>query len=90
MENLLCQSCGMPLDEHTFGTNTDKSPNQEYCSYCYTNGAFAQNITMDEMIAHCIGFLDEFNKDSDTKFTREEAEANMKQFFPLLKRWRKK
>ena len=44
---------------------------------------------MDEMIDHCALFVDEFNKDSEMKMTKEEAVANMKQFFPLLKRWKK-
>jgi len=44
---------------------------------------------MDEMIEHCIRFLDEFNKDGGFSFTREEAIADMKQYFPRLKRWAK-
>ncbi len=32
--------------------------------------------------------IDEFNKDSEVKMTKEEAIANMKQFFPMLKRWK--
>ncbi|MDR2497939.1 MAG: zinc ribbon domain-containing protein, partial [Tannerellaceae bacterium] len=49
--------------------------------------AFAQDVTMDEMIEHCAQFVEEFNKDSGQNFTREEAIAQMKEYFPLLKRW---
>lgn len=83
-----CQSCGMPLQspEH-FGTNRDGSPNQEYCCYCYKDGAFTSDCTMDEMIEHCVQFLEEFNKDNDVQFTKEQAVAEMKKYFPTLKRW---
>ena len=64
MENKFCQSCGMPItSEEQFGRNADGSKNEEYCSYCYRDGAFTENCTMDEMIDHCLQFLDEFNKD---------------------------
>jgi hypothetical protein len=43
---------------------------------------------MDEMIEKCLGLLDEFNKDSEIKLTKEEARIQMKAFFPQLKRWK--
>lgn len=90
MEMKLCQSCGMPLQADTdFGTNKDGSRNEEYCYYCYKEGAFTKDCTMDEMIDTCIQFLDEFNKDSEEKLTKEQAIAQMRQFFPTLKRWKK-
>ena len=36
---------------------------------------------------HCAQFVEEFNKDSEQKVTKEEAIAMMKQEFPKLKRW---
>lgn len=88
METKFCQSCGMPLqkaDDH--GTNKDLTSNEDYCCYCYKEGTFTQNVTMDEMISHCAQFVDEFNKDADKKMTKEEAIAQMKLYFPTLKRW---
>ncbi|WP_349875433.1 zinc ribbon domain-containing protein, partial [Bacteroides cellulosilyticus] len=46
-----------------------------------------RDCTMDEMIEHCAQFVEEFNKDSEQKVTKEEAIAMMKQEFPKLKRW---
>lgn len=90
MEAPFCQSCGMPMTANDqFGTNQDQSINQDYCVYCYQKGSFTQNMTMDEMIEKCAEFVDEFNKDSDTKLTKEEAIAQMKEYFPQLKRWKK-
>jgi hypothetical protein len=89
MEQKFCQSCGMPMTapEH-FGTNKDGSKNEDYCVYCYKEGRFTQNITMDEMIQNCAGFVEEFNNDSGQKLTKEQAISQMKQFFPQLKRWK--
>lgn len=85
-----CQSCGMPLEnEEMKGTNKDKSINHEYCTYCFQGGDFTQNISMDEMIAHCSQFVDQINENASTKMTKEEAVAQMKQYFPALKRWAK-
>ena len=85
------ESCGMPLSSaEVLGTNADGSLNEEYCTYCYQHGDFAQDCTMDEMIEHCAQFTDEFNKDSGMNFTKEEAIAGMKEFFPTLKRWQSK
>lgn len=44
---------------------------------------------MDEMIEHCAQFTDEFNKGSQQKITKDEAVIQMKQYFPMLKRWKK-
>ena len=89
MEQKICQSCGMPMmAEEQFGTNDDGSMNTEYCTYCYQDGAFTGNYTMNEMIDHNLEFLDEFNKDVERPFTREEARAEMRKFFPTLKRWK--
>ena len=88
METEFCQSCGMPLQKNEeLGTNHDGSKNEEYCCYCYKDGAFTMDCTMDQMIDHCAQFVDEFNKDADFHYTKEEAVANMKLFFPTLKRW---
>ncbi|GAB6011975.1 zinc ribbon domain-containing protein [Viscerimonas tarda] len=88
MEQEFCQSCAMPLSDGQYGTNKDGGANKEYCCYCYKEGAFTQDVTMDGMIEHCVQFLDDFNKDSGKKLSKEEAIAQMKQYFPALKRWK--
>lgn len=89
MEGKFCQSCGMPMQApEDFGTNSDGSQNDDYCTYCYKNGNFVQDMTMNEMIEHCAAFVEEFNKDSENKLTRQEAIEQMKAFFPHLKRWK--
>ena len=88
MDQKFCQSCGMPLNvSDDFGTNTDQSKNEDYCQYCFADGRFTQDMTMDQMIEHCAQFVDEFNQDSEQKLTKEQAIAQMKIHFPKLKRW---
>lgn len=89
MEERICQSCAMPIDSSTFGKEADGSLNEDYCHYCYANGQFTMDCTMDEMILHNVEYLDVYNQDSEIKYTKEEAIATMKQFFPQLKRWKK-
>jgi hypothetical protein len=56
-----CQSCGMPLakDPAKGGTNADGSKSTMYCSYCYQNGKFTRDCTVQEMRAFCKGKLKE-------------------------------
>ena len=89
MEQKFCQSCGMPLTEEVLGTNADGSMNEEYCIYCYKDGKFLQDCTMEEMIEHCAQFVDEVNKGLPQPITKEEYIGQMKMYFPRLKRWRK-
>lgn len=80
----------MPLkNDQDFGTNADGSRNEDYCVYCFKDGQFTQDYSMEEMIQHCAQFVEEFNKDSEMKFTREQAVEEMRAFFPYLKRWKK-
>ena len=88
MEQKICQCCAMPIDETTFGTEADGSKNEEYSQYCYADGHFTKEWTMDVMIELNLNYLEEFNKDSEVKYTIEEARATMKEFFPQLKRWK--
>ena len=59
MKQRFCQSCGMPLTEEVLGTNADGSKNEEYCMYCYRDGQFLQDCTMDEMIEHCAQLMEQ-------------------------------
>ena len=80
----LCQSCAMPLvNAEDFGTNADGSKNGDYCQYCYKEGAFTGECTMDEMIETCVPFCLEAGAYKDA----DEARTDMRRTFPLLKRW---
>ena len=86
----ICQSCGMPMNAETdYGTNADESKNREYCCYCFQEGHFTKEITMEQMIEECVNYLDEFNTENGLNYTREEAIEEMRKYLPTLKRWQK-
>lgn len=37
---LLCQCCGMPLEDVSISREPDGAFNEEYCKWCYTDGEF--------------------------------------------------
>lgn len=83
--NYFCQSCGMPMNkEEERGTEKDLSRSEDYCVYCYQNGEFTSEQTMEEMIESCIPFSMEGGvyPDADT------ARKGMQAYFPQLKRWK--
>jgi len=49
MEMKFCQSCGMPLTPEILGSNADGSKNEEYCIYCYKDGALTGDFNMEQM-----------------------------------------
>ena len=96
-EMKFCQSCGMPLTDEVLGTNADGSKNEEYCMYCYKDGAFTGDFTMEEMAEFCAQFfaeqsgkaerVDDFNKNTGQSLTRDEYKQQLLKYFPNLKRW---
>ena len=90
MEQQLCQSCGMPLNDENRGIHADGSRSEDYCMYCYKNGAFTQDFTMGQMIEFCLQFLDQWNAQAGCNLTPIQAKEQMLQYFPRLKRWKEK
>lgn len=86
-EQKFCQSCGMPLTEEILGTNADGSKNEEYCIYCFKDGAFTGDFTMEEMVEFCSQFVDQYNQDAGQQLTRDEYKEILRQYYPNLKRW---
>jgi len=85
-EMKFCQSCAMPLGApDLYGTNADGSRNEDYCHYCFQNGAFTKEETMDEMIETCVPFVSKGEPWPDEATARKA----MQELFPQLKRWRK-
>jgi hypothetical protein len=85
MNMIFCQSCGMPLSEsgEMNGTNVDGTKSDDFCMYCFKNGAFNAALTMEEMIDICAPHMVAANEN----MTEEDAKDMMRTFFPTLKRW---
>lgn len=86
MEEKYCQSCGMPMGstDALYGTEKDGGKSADYCRYCYENGAFTSDVSMEEMIEICV----QPTVDNVPGMTPEAAREMMRQFFPALARWR--
>lgn len=83
MEDKICQSCAMPMNEDVLGTNEDGTLNEDYCIYCYKDGKFIDNITMEEYIEICSKYGEQAG------MTNEEMKEYCTKVFPTLKRWKK-
>ena len=86
MEQKFCQSCGMPMgeDDEMYGTEKNGGKNGDYCKYCYEDGAFTFQGSMEEMIEICVQPM----VDNSPGMTPEAAREMMRKFFPALKRWK--
>lgn len=52
---LICQCCGMPLEDGITSREPDGSYNEDYCKWCYAEGAFAyqsKDVLLDFLLAH--------------------------------------
>lgn len=86
----ICQCCGMPMQTDEYlATEADGTPNEDYCIFCYKDGAFVQQCTMEEMIDLCAQFSEQIKHEDGRGYTREEAVTLMRDLFPQLKRWKK-
>ena len=80
----ICQSCAMPMDDsQLFGTNKDGSRNSDYCMYCYKDGEFVDNVSMEKYIDMMVPFSAQAN------MTPEQMRKYCEEVFPTLKRWKK-
>lgn len=78
---LICQCCGMPLDDSTISKETDGSFNEEYCKWCYTDGEF-KYTSIEELIDFCVEHM------SSENWPPEQVRAHMEAVVPNLNHWK--
>ena len=79
-----CQSCGMMFTgpgQH--GHEADGSEAEDLCRWCYDEGAYTYETTMDEMIEDCAPRMAEA-----MGWTVDEAASLLGAVLPTLRRWR--
>ena len=80
---LICQCCGMPLEDSLLSREPDGSFNEDYCKWCYADGQFAyqdlQTLT-DFLVKHM----------SNENWSAEQARAYFEAQLPQLQHWRDK
>ena len=79
---LICQCCGMPLDDTIIGRNKDGSLNEDYCKWCYADGTYTYS-NMDDLIDVCVNHM------VNEHFSEEQARSYMKQMLPKLDYWKR-
>lgn len=79
---LICQCCGMPLDDAIISRNQDGTRNEDYCKWCYADGTYTYS-DMDDLINVCVRHM--VNDD----FSEEQARAYMEQLLPTLDYWKR-
>ncbi len=80
---LICQCCGMPLEDSFISKETDGAFNEEYCKWCYADGKFVYTsleALTDFLVEHM----------SNENFPPEQARAYFEAQLPQLNHWKKK
>ena len=79
---LVCQCCGMPLEEAFISREPDGSFNEEYCKWCYAGGEFKYD-SKEELIDFCVEHM------SSDAWPKEQVRAHMNAVVPELRHWKK-
>ena len=79
---LVCQCCGMPLEDCNISRETDGLFNEAYCKWCYADGEYTYD-NMDELIDFCAEHM------ANEQFSAEQVRAYMKDMLPKLDYWKR-
>ena len=77
---LICQCCGMPLEEASLSREPDGAINEDYCKWCYADGKFAY-ASMDKLIDFCAEHM------ASEQWPAGQVRAYMAGLLPTLKHW---
>lgn len=79
---LICQWCGMPLDDSIISKEPDGIFNEEHCKWCYADGEYTYD-NMDDLIEFCAEHM------TNEAFSSEQVRAYMKDMLTKLNYWKK-
>lgn len=77
---LICQCCGMPLEDSTLSREKDNTFNEEYCKWCYVDGRFVYE-SLEELTDFLVGHM------SNENWPPEQVRAFLETQLPKLKHW---
>lgn len=80
-KQLICQCCGMPLDDAAISKEPDGTFNEEYCQWCYNDGKFTYD-DMETLIDFCV------NQFASEQFPADQIRASMEERLPKLNYWK--
>lgn len=78
---LVCQCCGMPLEDSIISKEKDGSFNERYCKWCYADGEYMYS-NMDDLIDVCVKNM------ANEQFSEDEARKYLREFLPKLDYWK--
>ena len=78
---LICQCCGMPLEDENVSREPDGAFNEEYCKWCYADGKFAYP-SLDSLIAFLVEHF------SSEAFPPDQARAYYREHLSQLNHWK--
>lgn len=78
---LICQCCGMPLEDEVMSREPDGAYNEEYCKWCYADGKFAYT-DLETLIDFCTEHM------SNEKWPKDQTRAYFEEALPKLGYWR--
>ncbi len=82
-QQLICQCCGMPLNDDSISRESDGEFNEEYCKWCYTDGKLVYH-SMQELIDFLVPHMSSMNMGEP-----QEIKAMLEKQLPQLNLWRK-
>ena len=80
---LICQCCGMLLDDTLISKENDGTFNEDYCKWCYADGQFVYT-SLEELTDFLVGHM------SNENWPPEQARAFFEAQLPKLNHWQKK
>lgn len=80
-QRLLCQCCGMPLEDDYISKDPDGRFNEDYCKWCYSDGKFKYS-SKEELIDFCAEHM------ATNEWPAEQVRKHMEAMLPQLKHWK--
>ena len=78
---LICQCCGMPLEDSIISKEKDGLFNEEYCKWCYADGEYMYS-NMDDLIEVCVKNM------VSEEYSEKEVREYLKMTLPKLDYWK--
>ena len=79
---LICQCCGMPLDDSIISHEKDGALNEDYCKWCYADGKYIYN-NMDDLIEVCVRNM------VSAEHSENEVREYLRSVLPQLDYWKR-
>ena len=79
---LICQCCGMPLEDSNISKEKDGFFNEEYCKWCYADGEYLYS-DMDDLIDVCVKNM------VSEEYPEQKVREYLKVSLPKLDYWKR-